>query len=229
MGVKRLVLLPGMDGTGQLLGPFVRALGDRVIADVRSYPTHAALGYDDLIAQVRAALPSEDYAILAESFSGPIAMALARAEPKGLRGLVFVVAFLTPPRSFWLRLTRFLPLRAILAQPVPVWVARRLMLGPGAPAGTLASLCQVMANVDPAVFARRLAEVRDLQFEAKPVQLPALYIQATEDRLLPAGTLEALRPWLPQLEVHRVPGPHLVLDTAPERCADLVAEFLARL
>jgi pimeloyl-ACP methyl ester carboxylesterase len=229
MGVRRLVVLPGMDGTGQLLAPFVRALGNRAVVDVHSYPTQSALGYDELISRVRARLPDEDYAILAESFAGPIGMALAREGPRGLRGLALVVSFAIPPRSYLLQLTRILPMARILGQPIPCWVARRLMLGPRPPAGTLAALCDVMHQVGPAVIAHRLAAVRDVRPDARRVQLPALYIQAANDWILPASALEDLRPWLPRLEVHRIPGPHLVLDTSPVRCADLVAGFLAGL
>jgi len=44
--------------------------------------------------------------------------------------------------------------------------------------------------------------------------------------LLPDNSLNDIKSILPQLEVHRIEGPHLVLDTHPKTCARLVAGFL---
>lgn len=65
------VLLPGMDGTGKLFDAFVAALGADHQITVVSYPSDASLGYGELEAVARAALPVDRrYVLLAESF-GP--------------------------------------------------------------------------------------------------------------------------------------------------------------
>ena len=89
------MLLPGMDGTGLLLNPFIEALGRRVDAQLFDYPTHVIQSYEEIISNVEAVLPStgEDFAILAESFAGPIALWLAQKDIPGLRGLILVVNF----------------------------------------------------------------------------------------------------------------------------------------
>jgi pimeloyl-[acyl-carrier protein] methyl ester esterase len=73
-----LVLLPGMDGTGALRSEFVTALAPAIQSIVVSYPAERALGYIELEAVVRSKLPSDrSYVLLGESFSGPIAIAIA--------------------------------------------------------------------------------------------------------------------------------------------------------
>ena len=72
-----LVLLPGMDGTGDLFAAFLSAPGCDLDVKVVSYPTDVALGYADLEAFARAALPTDrPFVILGESFSGPIAISI---------------------------------------------------------------------------------------------------------------------------------------------------------
>jgi pimeloyl-ACP methyl ester carboxylesterase len=71
--------------------------------------------------------------------------------------------------------------------------------------------------------------MRSFTLPQKAVDLPAMYIQATKDLLLPDNSLNGVRALLPQLEVHRVEGPHLIMDTHPETCARLVAGFLDHL
>ena len=53
-----------------------------------------------------------------------------------------------------------------------------------------------------------------------------MHIQATNDRLLPDNAANDMKAFLPQIEVHRLHGPHLILDTQPTTCARLVAGFL---
>jgi len=227
----KLVLLPGMDGTGDLLTPFVKELDERGIASqVISYPTDVVLGYEELIERVSSALPEDDeLVLLGESFSGPIALALAQRDTPGLRGLVLVVTFAEAPDSMLLQLTRVLPVKWILSQPVPCWMAHKLMLGEVRPKTNQEALCRVIKNISPEVIAERLRAVRELKLSPQPTDLPSLYIQGTRDSLLPESALESVERLVPRLRVERVEGPHLVLDIEPGRCAELVSEFISSL
>ena len=85
-----LILLPGMDGSGQLFAPFIAALGDGFNVKVVRYPVDLPLGYDGLEQIARAAIPPEGAVVLlGESFSGPIAVSLAASlvgvTPEALR------------------------------------------------------------------------------------------------------------------------------------------------
>lgn len=93
-----IVLLPGLDGTGELFAPLVAAWGDRFRTQVVSYPRAERLGYAALADRVRALLPlHEDYVLLAESFSGPLGVMLAAERPQRLRGLVLCATFARSP------------------------------------------------------------------------------------------------------------------------------------
>jgi pimeloyl-ACP methyl ester carboxylesterase len=112
-----LVLLHGMDGTGALFAAFRHALGPGVRTIVVSYPPDEDLGYAGLEAVARLQLPQDEpFTLLAESFSGPIAISIAASRPAGLRGLILVCSFGRSPRPLLapLRpLVRFLPIRSV--------------------------------------------------------------------------------------------------------------------
>jgi len=95
-----LVLLPGLDGTGELFAPFVGALtgiDTRVIA----YPADRAMDYPEHEGFVRDKLPrDEDYFLLAESFSGPIGISIAATAPPRLRGLILCGTFASRRPTF---------------------------------------------------------------------------------------------------------------------------------
>src|SRR5262245_22389675 len=97
----RLLLLPGLDGTGALFDPFVRALSAEIAPQIVRYPSDQPLGYDALEPMVAQHIPArEPYAILGESFSGPLALRLARRQEGDLVGVVLVATFVTNPVAF---------------------------------------------------------------------------------------------------------------------------------
>jgi pimeloyl-ACP methyl ester carboxylesterase len=89
------VLLPGLDGTGDLFAPVVDALGPNVPTQIVRYPLSHASDYATCEAIARAALPTDrPYVLLGESFSGPIAVSIAATAPPGLRGLILCSTFI---------------------------------------------------------------------------------------------------------------------------------------
>lgn len=62
-GCVVLVLLPGLDGSGLLFEPLLRALGGSLPVRVLAYPAQLAGDYDTLAAWVRTQLPDQPFAL----------------------------------------------------------------------------------------------------------------------------------------------------------------------
>jgi hypothetical protein len=60
MPLITLILLPGMDGTGDLFGSFVEAMGRQFNIRTVRYATDHAKGYQELLAYVRTQLPDNE-------------------------------------------------------------------------------------------------------------------------------------------------------------------------
>src|SRR5919109_330149 len=102
-----LVLLHGMDGTGNLFEPFVAAIGSGFNVNVVRYPTEEPLTYADLEAFARAALSTEGpCVILGESFSGPIAISIAASCPPRLTGVILCCSFARNLRPLFARASK---------------------------------------------------------------------------------------------------------------------------
>ena len=106
-----LILLPGLDGTGDFFQPLLEALGHTVRTRVVRYPLDGAYDYPTCRELVRAALPADaPYVLLGESFSGPIAISLAAEAPKGLAADILCATFATNPRPRLAFIRHLLPL-----------------------------------------------------------------------------------------------------------------------
>ncbi len=223
-----LVLLPGMDGTGLMFGPFLGVV-DGLDAQVLRYPPELT-AYPDCIAYARAQLPVDrPYLLLGESFSGPVAIALAAERPKGLLGLVLCCTFARNPHP---GLGWAAPIvRALPAFRMSHWLIRYLLLGTWATQPLLA-LADHLPSVVPAATmkARLLAVVAvDQTPLLSRIQVPTLALCATQDRLVPKASDRWTQAHLPGLETALIPGPHWLLQARPEGTARAIEAFLQRL
>jgi predicted alpha/beta hydrolase family esterase len=85
----RWILLPGLDGSGELFEWLVRCRPHDEMYVVR-YPAHADWRIDDYVAHADATIGSDlPCVVIAESFSGPIALKLQRCNAS-IAGVVLV-------------------------------------------------------------------------------------------------------------------------------------------
>lgn len=224
----KLVLLPGLDGTGELFAPFIDVLTG-IDVQVISYPPDRPMNYAGHEAHVREQLPeSEHYVVLAESFSGPVGITIAASRPANLRGLILCCSFASNPLPVFRHLSRLIGLGPAVKIP-PAWAAPWLYAGRSTP--TLRQLHeQAMSQVSAATLRARVAAVLAVDYTAKlrEVGIPMLYLLATEDRLVPRSALENIRRAKPDTSVAEIDAPHFLLQTAPTLAAESVKAFLHR-
>lgn len=84
-----MILMPGFDGTGELFSPLIAALSPHHRPTVIRYRDERT--FDDYIDTASAALPERDAILIAESFSGPIALGLMARHAGGTQHLVTVI------------------------------------------------------------------------------------------------------------------------------------------
>ncbi|HZV83017.1 MAG TPA: alpha/beta fold hydrolase, partial [Geobacteraceae bacterium] len=181
-----LVLLPGMDGTGLLFAPFVRALPEWVKPLVVSYPGDRPLDYPGHLEIVMATLPHDgQFVLLGESFSGPLALMAAARRPRGLAGVILCATFVDWP----------LPLPPMLARTLVSWgvfrlkstrLFSRIVLGENASPELRRLLPGVLARLIPAALSARAMAVMAVNCtdELRSCPVPVLALVAERDRIV---------------------------------------------
>jgi pimeloyl-[acyl-carrier protein] methyl ester esterase len=227
MTAPALVLLPGMDGSGDLFAGFVAALGAAVVPLVVSYPPDQALDYQGLTNLVRARLPhGQPFVLLGESFSGPVAIAIAASQPPGLIGLILSCTFARNPLPALSLLQHVLG--AVPMAPSLSALASPFLLGLRAPAQQRRDLRHVVGLASPAAMRARMRAVLQVDYSdrMRAVTVPVLYLQSQQDRVVPASAARHLLTLQPGMEVVTLRGPHLLLQAAPQQAAAKVIHFL---
>jgi pimeloyl-ACP methyl ester carboxylesterase len=229
MSLPQLIVLPGLDGTGSRLTAFLREMQCAVPTRIIGYPPGQPMGYAELESLVRQLLPQDErYVLLAESFSGPIAIRMAADPPPGLAGLILCGTFAKNPFP-WLRAVRALAVR-LPFRSLPRWLRAPLLWGSGDPRRAPPRAERASAAVDKAVIRRRLHEVLTVDATAHlaDINMPTLIIGATRDRLVPRAAVRLLVQRIRQSEMAEIDGPHLLLQSRPAESAAAVLRFLKR-
>ena len=230
--IMQIVLLPGMDGTGELFGHFAKALQGSFATTAVRYPNHVVLSYDELMAYVGSAIPSsEPFILLAESFSTPLAIECAAANPPNLKALVICAGFSHSPAR-GLRRFAVSCLAPLLFRFRPSnFVLEYLLLGQGAAPSLLNEVRAAIASVQPEVSSARLRAVLhcDVRPALRKISVPILYIQAGHDRMVPASCIREIRQIQPTTDAVVINGPHLILQREPRLVAEAVERFVRQL
>ncbi|CAN5499228.1 hypothetical protein BH11PSE11_BH11PSE11_13440 [soil metagenome] len=221
-----LVLLPGMDGSGEQFEPLIQALGPAVKCIVVRYPSSSPAGYTELEAIARASLPDDrPFFLLGESFSGPIAVSIAASMPQRLKGLVLSCTFVCNPRPVFSRLGKlvnFLPLADI-----PTAIKSHLFLGAFASSKLRVMMKHALSQASAATLRARLKAVLtvDVRAELAQVQIPILYLRAARDRVVPRSASALILRLAPQVQLVELDAPHFLLQALPAESANAICAF----
>jgi pimeloyl-[acyl-carrier protein] methyl ester esterase len=221
----KLVLLPGLDGTGEMFAPWVAALGE-TRSQVISYPSDREMDYPGHVRHARARLPDEPFVLLGESFSGPVAIDIAASAPGPLLGLILCCSFARNP------LPALSPLRRLVSWlsgiKLPAVLAAPLLFGRHGNGELRALHAQVMRRVSAKTLRARVNAVLavDHRSELRRVRVPVLYLRASEDRLIPGSALQEILRVRPDVRVETLVGPHFLLQTKAVEAATIVRRFM---
>jgi pimeloyl-ACP methyl ester carboxylesterase len=220
-----VVLLPGLDGTGDLFEPLVAALGPEVEVVVVRYPDEP-LDYRAHEAVAWSALPqNRPYLVLGESFSGPIAVAIAARLPPGLRGYVLSASFAVCPSRVLAMLEPVL--KVLSPHRVPTPMVDYFLMGRFASPELRAMYARALTRVSPGTLIARLRAIAraDVRTTLGRVTVPGLYLRATEDRLVSRASARLFERLAPRARVADIVAPHFLLQSNPVAAAQAIKEF----
>jgi len=226
---KHLVLLPGLDGTGELFVDFIAALPESWTGTTVAYPSDRFLSYTDLRPFVSTAVPqSERFVLVAESFSTPLAVWYAATNPKNLVAVIICAGFVRSPVRRWSGIVKGLAKPWLFRLKPPRTIVEYFLLGQNAPSDLLQKLRHALQRVSPDVLRGRVLEVLDCDArdELRRTTVPLLYLEGTHDRLLASSCKDEFSQLRPDTVVRSVDAPHLLLQREPHTAATIVMAFI---
>lgn len=223
----KLVLLPGMDGTGVFFRPMLRHLKG-IDSQTIPLPQQGPQDYSALVDFVERQLPEGDFVLLAESFSGEIARCLVARQLPNLKGVIFVVSFLSNPAGWLPGMACKLPLSLGLRLPGAGFLMKRGALDKEAHAKRVEEMLKVLRALDESTLKARLNQIAGLKSQVQSYDIPAVYLGANQDVLVTRAALDDFKVCFPSLDVEYLNGPHMLLLCEPQKSAQFLTGVLAR-
>jgi len=230
MSEPTLLLLPGLDGTGDFFRPLVETLGGSIPTRIVRYPVEGCYDYATCRELVHSQLPvNGSYVVLGESFSGPVAIGLAAESPPGLAGVILSSSFVNNPRPRLSRLVRpLLPYLPVHGTSLSLRLSRFLVLGRWMTPAIRDLHQDILARVPATTLRRRLEAVADCDERAalSRIRVPIVCLVPKHDRLVPRSASHSIQTQAPLAEVIELAAPHCLLQCAPREAAAKITAFL---
>jgi len=223
-----LVLLPGLDGTGKLFDPLISNLPDWIQPIVVSYPKDKPYGYDELKMIVSRAYPmNDDFFILGESFSGPLAVMFAGEKPKGLKSIILCASFVKKPFRLipsWLSIFSISPIYQLW----PATIILRSIFTRGKYEKLVKMALDAIKSVRPNVIAARVKAILkvDVEQELMKSDIPMLYLASRKDHLIRKHNIAGIKRIKSDLIVTEIDTEHFILQLEPKKSADEIEKFI---
>ncbi|WP_293268224.1 alpha/beta hydrolase [Neptunomonas sp.] len=216
-----IVLLPGLDGTGELFDGLLPYLSSEHV-EIIPLPNTEDQSYEFLATYVINQLPKKDFVLIAESFSGPIAAILASKNIENLKGIIFVATFLSPPKKHFLSIFQYLPIKILSKLPLSSSVLRYFILGGNASRASVKNFLRIIDAVPESVLKHRMASIKNFSMKPGNMDTPAIYIRAESDKLVPMAKSSEFQRHFSNIAIKVVIGPHFILQASPSACANII-------
>jgi pimeloyl-ACP methyl ester carboxylesterase len=175
--------------------------------------------YADCISYARAAISNnQPFVLLGESFSGPVAVALAGERPAALKGLILCASFLRCPSRLLRALRPLIAIGPAVRPPASLMAA--FLLGRFETTELRERMMKAVAKVPALTLKQRLLAIAtvDASRHLADIAVPRLCLRASEDRLVAAT--------IPGNQVVELVGPHFLLQANPTDAAAAIAAFI---
>lgn len=223
-GASEIMLLPGLDGTGDLFDRLTPHLANDFFVRVVRYPNDPTLGYAGYVELVRKAIGQREMVLLGESFSGPVAIRIASVLGTQIRGLVLAATFIKPPWPGWLirRAARVGP------QTTPKHIRDAILMGPYGDPELSAKTEAIVEGMPRAVRSARFRAVAgvDVREDFAKLRCPILALHGRSDWLVPKIAMQNAISRKGGARMIVFPAAHMLLQTCAAECATEIGAFV---
>lgn len=222
-----LVLLPGLDGTGELFKPFIDVYEPKI--RIIQLPQNIEQSYRSLAQKIHCQLPKKPYVLLGESFSGGLISDLLQLENTHVRGVIFVASFVSSPQPHLLSLLPFLPFNLLTKLPFANFIQHNLLYSHIKDHELKKLINRIINSIPPAILKNRLSIIKNMEKPTQTCNLPTCYIQASHDNVVKERSAIEVKFHFPNTQIHKVKGSHLILQSNPSESSQIITQFIRSL
>jgi pimeloyl-ACP methyl ester carboxylesterase len=219
--------MPGLDGTGKLFAPIIPLLKPQFDLLFVTYPDLNS--FADYIDCAQSQLPdAPGFSLLAESFSGPVAMALLAQHPEPVGPSVIAASFVRSPLTTLTRMANYIPDQMFSIGALSDFCLDVNEVENEDFSETQPLPLNVTEQIDGELLKHRISVFSRIDVSAllPEVRVPILYLHALRDRITSDHDAQMMQNFLPDVNRVDIDGPHLLLQNQPQLCAELIIKHI---
>lgn len=223
----KILLIPGMDGTGELFKPLLDELPKNVetqIVCLNCLKTQTPKGQSSEIASL---IGNDEVIILSESYSGYIVYHLSLLSNVNIKHIVFAASFLENPT--WLsRFNKLIPLNLVRRSLIPGIILSSIFFAQRNNKKLVKLLISSLKLVSNSTLRQRLKVINKLVRPTELLSVPCTYVQATNDYLVSKKSVDVFKELCININVVKVSGGHFVVQSNPRYFSKLLQDLIVK-
>ena len=218
----KIILLPGLDGTGSLFNDLLNNLGEDNEVEVISYDHISGLSFIEQAKEIAVKITDVNVLLVAESYSGRVAYELSQILDSRVRAIVFIASFISSP-SFLSKFAVFLPVSMLKPNFLTAYLLSVLGFNGQATKKQIDRLFNSLKIANRSKLKARLKNIAALSSPANVIDCPVTYIRPNRDFLVSSAAVSRLRSLCTNFNVISVSGGHFIAQSAPADCAKAIS------
>jgi len=218
----KIVLLPGLDGTGSLFEELIKSLGEDNEVEVISYEDISGQSFVDQAKEVEMRVTDMDVLLVGESYSGRVAYELNQLLGSRVRAIVFIASFISSP-SLLSKFAGLLPVALLKQNFLSTYLLKVFGFNGKATQKQTNSVFNSLKMANRSKLKARLKNIATLSNPPNTINCHVTYIRPTRDLLVSNRSVNNLKSLCTNFHVTSVSGGHFIAQSAPMACAKVIS------
>ncbi len=221
----RLILLPGMDGTGILFKPLEKLIPSFIEYEIIPLASFQSNKPNVQATELAEKLGNEEVVIFAESYSGLIAYELCKLNTVTIKHVFFAACFLERP-TFLSKFSCLLPFSLLRSEIIPSAILGSLFFAKPTSSDLVNLFYQSLNNVSDMNLKSRLNVIALVKTQTDVINQPCTYIKASSDWLVSNKVIGTFRSLCLNINIVDVEGGHFIVQSNPSKCWELIQSVI---
>ena len=218
----KIILLPGLDGTGSLFDELIKSLCEDHDVEVISYDDVSGRSFIDQANEIAMIIKDTDILLVGESYSGRVAYELSQLLGSRVRAIVFIASFISSP-SLLSKFAGLLPVALLKQNFLSAYLLKVFGFNGKATKKQTNSVFNSLKMANRSKLKARFKNIAGLSNPTNTIDCHVTYIRPTRDLLVGKRAVNNLKSLCPNFNVISVSGGHFIAQSAPMACAKVIS------
>jgi len=224
----KILLLPGLDGTGILFDRLVSALPNDLDVQIISLDSLIGTSFSEQAQSVADSLNDTEFIIVAESYSGRMGYELCHLLGERVKRVIFLASFVSSPSiiSKWAHL---MPIFLLRPNIFSKWLLTNIGFSGEGNTILTAHVFESLNRAKKDKLKQRLKNISKLNTPFRMLATQAVYIQAEKDHLVSERVVNIIEKLFINVSMVKLSGGHFVAQIHPNKCAQIIMREVAEI